>query len=42
MISEIADGVIVGKGIVKIIEKYGNDAGDYLFDYVKKLKELLI
>ena len=37
-ISEIADGVIVGSAIVKIIEKYGKDATEYLKDYVVDMK----
>ena len=36
--SKIADGVIVGSAIVKIIEKYGNDAGTHLYEYVKLMK----
>ena len=38
-ISQIADGVIVGSAIVKIIEKYGEAAGPYLYDYVKSMKD---
>ena len=38
-ISKIADGVIVGSAIVKIIEEYGEDAGDALKDYVSSMKE---
>lgn len=33
-----ADGVIVGSAIVKIIAKYGEDAGPYIYDYVKEMK----
>lgn len=36
--AKIADGVIVGSAIVKIIEKYGNDAGAHLYEYVKSMK----
>ena len=35
----IADGVIVGSAIVKLIEKYGKDAAPYVYDYVKSMKE---
>lgn len=35
----IADGVIVGSAIVKLIEKYGKDASPYIYDYVKSMKE---
>jgi len=31
----MADGVIVGSAIVKIIEQYGEDAGKYIYEYVK-------
>lgn len=40
--SEFADGVIVGSAIVKIIEKYGENAGAHLFEYVKSMKEAVI
>ena len=39
--SEIADGVIVGSAIVKIIAQYGDDAGQYIYDYVKEMSECL-
>ncbi|WP_010253949.1 tryptophan synthase subunit alpha [Treponema primitia] len=37
-IGKIADGVIVGSAIVKIIAEYGGDAGKYLYEYVKAMK----
>jgi tryptophan synthase alpha chain len=37
-ISKIADGVIVGSAIVKIIEEYGEDAGEALKEYVSSMK----
>jgi tryptophan synthase alpha chain len=37
-IGKIADGVIVGSAIVKIIAEHGNDAGKYLYEYVKAMK----
>lgn len=37
--SKIADGVIVGSAIVKIIEKYGKDAPSHIYDYVKTMKD---
>lgn len=40
-IGSIADGVIVGSAIVKIIEKYGEEAGPHLYDYVKSMKEAI-
>lgn len=36
-----ADGVIVGSAIVKIIGQYGEDAGRYLYEYVKSMKDTL-
>lgn len=35
--SDIADGIIIETRIVKLIEKYGKDAGSYIYDYVKKM-----
>lgn len=40
-IARLADGVIVGSAIVKIIEKYGNNAGDYVYEYVKRMKDAI-
>ncbi|KZX14814.1 tryptophan synthase alpha chain [Methanobrevibacter cuticularis] len=37
-IAKIADGVIVGSAIVKIIEEHGYDAKDHIIDYVSKMK----
>lgn len=39
--SEIADGVIVGSAIVKIIEKHGNNAKEELFKYVSEMKNAM-
>lgn len=35
--SKIADGVIVGSAIVKIIGEHGADAGKYVYEYVKAM-----
>lgn len=35
----IADGTIVGSAIVRIVEKYGENAAQPLFEYVKEMKE---
>ncbi len=40
-IASIADGVIVGSAIVKLIEKHGDAAGIYIFEYVKNMKEAM-
>lgn len=37
----IADGVIVGSAIVKLIEQYGADAGQPVYDYVKRIKDAI-
>lgn len=36
-----ADGVIVGSAIVKIIAKYGADAAEPVYDYVKSMKDAI-
>lgn len=38
-IARIADGVIVGSAIVKLIERYGDDATSRVADYVRSMKE---
>lgn len=40
-LSMVADGVIVGSALVKIVETYGNDAGPHLVDYVRAMKASL-
>jgi tryptophan synthase alpha chain len=40
-VAGIADGVIVGSAIVKIIARYGSQAGPYIYGYVKKMKEAI-
>ncbi len=40
--SKIADGVIVGSAIVKIIEQHGEDSGEYLKEYANKMKSAMI
>ena len=39
--SAIADGVIVGSAIVKIIEKHGTEASPYIYEYVKSMKDAI-
>ncbi len=39
--ASIADGVIVGSAIVRIVEKYGKDAPDKVFEYVKSMKDAI-
>lgn len=40
-ISRFADGVIVGSAIVRIIEQYGENAAEYVYDYVHKMKRAI-
>ncbi|MDD2981044.1 MAG: tryptophan synthase subunit alpha [Hespellia sp.] len=37
-----SDGAIVGSAIVKIIEKYGNDAAEHIYEYVKAMKDAIM
>jgi tryptophan synthase alpha chain len=37
--AHMADGVIVGSAIVKIIAEHGNAAGPHIHRYVKEMKE---
>ena len=39
--AEISDGVIVGSAIVKLFEKYGKAAPEYLGEYVKSMKKAI-
>ena len=40
--SKIADGVIVGSAIVKIVDQYGQDCVDPVRDYVTKMKKAVM
>ena len=39
--SELADGVIVGSAIIKLLEKYGKNSADYVGEYVRSMKKAL-
>ena len=39
--SKLADGVIVGSAIIKIISKYGKDAAPQVGEFVKKMKDAI-
>jgi tryptophan synthase alpha chain len=41
-ISQIADGIIVGSAIVKIIAEHGSNSAKYVGEYVKKMRSSLI
>ncbi|MCL1866871.1 MAG: tryptophan synthase subunit alpha, partial [Oscillospiraceae bacterium] len=40
-LSQHSDGVIVGSAIVEIIEKYGGDAGEKVYEFAKTMKEAI-
>jgi len=37
--ARLADGVIVGSAIVKLVEEHGKNAPEYVYDYVKAMKD---
>ena len=37
----LADGVIVGSAIVRLIEKYGRQAPEHVGRYVKEMKDAI-
>ena len=39
--AEIADGVIVGSAIVRLLEKYGTNAPEHVGDYIKSMKDAI-
>lgn len=39
--ASIADGVIVGSAIVKLVEKYGKQSPDEIYKYVKSMKDAI-
>ena len=39
--SQVADGVIVGSAMVKIVAQYGKDAPEKLTEFVKSIKEAI-
>ena len=39
--ADISDGAIVGSAIIKLLEKYGKDAPQYIGEYVKSMKDVL-
>lgn len=40
-IAKLADGVIVGSAIVKIIAEYGTDSAPHIYEYVKSMKDAI-
>ena len=37
----LSDGAIVGSAIVKLLEKYGKEAPEYIGAYVKSMKDTM-
>lgn len=40
--ASVADGVIVGSAVVRILEEYGKDSAVHIGEYVKKMKDAVI
>lgn len=40
--ADMSDGIIVGSAIVKLIEKYGKESPEYVYNYVKEMKSAII
>lgn len=40
-LAQVGDGVIVGSAIIKLLDKYGEDAPEHIGKYVKSMKEAL-
>ena len=38
----LADGAIVGSAIIKLLDQYGKEAPDHIYDYVKSMKEAVL
>ncbi len=39
--ADVSDGAIVGSAIIKILEKYGKDAPDHIYEFVKSMKDAI-
>ena len=39
--ADISNGAIDGSAIIKLIEKYGADAPEYVAEYVKSMKDAI-
>ena len=39
--ADVSDGAIVGSAIIKLLEKYGRDAPDYIYEFVKSMKDAI-
>ena len=39
--ADISDGAIVGSAIIKLLEKYGKDASEYVGEYVRSMKDAM-
>ncbi len=41
-VAEYADGVVIDSAVVELCEKYGKDSSEYVYDYVKSMKEAIM
>lgn len=39
--ADISDGAIVGSAIIKLLEKHGKEAQDYIGEYVRSMKNAI-
>ena len=39
--ADISDGAIVGSAIIKLLEKHGKEAPDYIGEYVRSMKNAI-
>ena len=39
--ADLSDGAIVGSAIIKLLEKYGREAPEYIGEYVKTMKDAI-
>ena len=39
--ADVSDGAIVGSAIIKLLEKYGKDAPDHVYEFVKSMKDAI-
>ena len=39
--ADISDGAIVGSSIIKLLEKHGKEAPEYIGEYVKSMKDAI-
>ena len=40
-ISKYTDGIIIGSAIIKLIDKYKDNAEEYIYNFAKEIKEAI-